>query len=98
MQATLMQLVFGRDSKLYVKHEADWKYIKEGKEKLIKKNNEQEKKKRKINHYQVADKVLIKGDRSSKFGDSAYRGPYEIVKVDNNGTVEIKIEYVTDTY
>eukprot|EP00957_Ditylum_brightwellii_P181132 13797785-Ditylum_brightwellii.AAC.1 len=88
MQATLMQLVFGWGAILNVKHEANWKYIHERKEKGIKKNNENENKKRKLHHHQVAHKVLLKGDRSSKFGDYANNGPYEIVQVDNNGTVK----------
>eukprot|EP00957_Ditylum_brightwellii_P192846 14683255-Ditylum_brightwellii.AAC.1 len=90
MQAIPMQLVFGRDAILNVKHEANWKYIDERKEKLIKKNNENENKKRKLHHYQIADKVLLKGDRSSKLGDYAYKAPYEIVKVNTNGTVKIR--------
>eukprot|EP00957_Ditylum_brightwellii_P193538 14738183-Ditylum_brightwellii.AAC.1 len=53
MQATLMQPVFGRDDVLNVKHEADWKYIKKRKEKIIKKKNANENKKRKLHHYQV---------------------------------------------
>eukprot|EP00957_Ditylum_brightwellii_P141921 10812651-Ditylum_brightwellii.AAC.1 len=61
-QATPMQSVFGRDAILNVKHEANWKYIHARKEKLIKKSNEKENKKRKLHHYQVADKILVKGD------------------------------------
>eukprot|EP00957_Ditylum_brightwellii_P023308 1759473-Ditylum_brightwellii.AAC.1 len=80
MQATPMQLVFGRDYILNVKHEANWKYIHERKENIIKKKNEKENKKRKLHHYQVADKILVKGDRSSKFGNYAYKGPNEIVQ------------------
>eukprot|EP00957_Ditylum_brightwellii_P030792 2333278-Ditylum_brightwellii.AAC.1 len=52
MQATPMQLVFGKDAILNVKHQANWKYINERKEKLIKKKNEQENKKRNLCHYQ----------------------------------------------
>eukprot|EP00957_Ditylum_brightwellii_P136749 10428047-Ditylum_brightwellii.AAC.1 len=62
MQAAPMQLVFGRDVILNVKHEANWKYIYERKEKIIKKINEKENKKRKPHQYQVVDKVLVKGD------------------------------------
>eukprot|EP00957_Ditylum_brightwellii_P097182 7401211-Ditylum_brightwellii.AAC.1 len=90
MQATPMQLGFGQDAILNVKHEANWEYIHERKEKPIKKNNEKQNKKRKLHHYQVIDKVLAKGDRSTKFGDYAYKGPYEIMKVNGNGTVKIR--------
>eukprot|EP00957_Ditylum_brightwellii_P044820 3400505-Ditylum_brightwellii.AAC.2 len=40
MQATSTQLVFGRDAILNANHEANWKYINERKEKIIKNNNE----------------------------------------------------------
>eukprot|EP00957_Ditylum_brightwellii_P059351 4506059-Ditylum_brightwellii.AAC.1 len=90
MQATAMQLVFGRVTILNVKHEANWKCIHERKEKLIKKNNEKEKKRKKIHHYKVADKVLAKGDMSTKYGDYAHKGFYKIVQVNNNGTVKIR--------
>eukprot|EP00957_Ditylum_brightwellii_P035318 2678573-Ditylum_brightwellii.AAC.1 len=96
IQATPMQLVFGIDAILNVKHEVNWKYINERKDKIIKKKTENENKKRKLHHYQVADRVLVKGDRSSMFGDYAYKGPYEIVEVDNNGTVKIRKGSVTD--
>eukprot|EP00957_Ditylum_brightwellii_P025555 1931899-Ditylum_brightwellii.AAC.1 len=89
MQATPMQLVFGSVAILNVKHEANWKLIHERKGKIIKKKNEKENKKRKLHHYQVAGKVLVKGDRSTKFGDYAYKGPYRIAQVNNNGTVII---------
>ena len=46
----------------------------------------------------MADKVLVKGDRSTKYGDYAYKGPYKIVQVNNNGTVRIKKGSVTDVY
>ena len=46
----------------------------------------------------MADRLLVKGDGSSKFGDSAYKGPYEIIEVNNNVTVKIRIGSVTDTF
>ena len=46
----------------------------------------------------MADKVLVKGDRSTKFGDYAYKGPYEIVQVNNNGTVKIRKGSVIDVF
>ena len=46
----------------------------------------------------MADRVLVKGYMSSKFGEYAYKGPYEIVEVNNNGTVEIRKGSVTDVF
>jgi hypothetical protein len=42
LEATPMQLVFGRDAVLNTKFEADWKYIRDRKQKLIEQNNKQE--------------------------------------------------------
>eukprot|EP00957_Ditylum_brightwellii_P103889 7914181-Ditylum_brightwellii.AAC.1 len=57
MEATPMQLVFGKDTILNIKHEANWKYIHERRNNLIKKNNEKENKKRKIHHYKIGLKM-----------------------------------------
>jgi hypothetical protein len=46
----------------------------------------------------VTEKVLVKGDRSIKFADYANKGPYEIVKVNNNGTVKTRKGSVTDAF
>ena len=46
LQATPMQLVFGRDAILNTKFEANWKLIKERKQKLIQQNNLKENNKR----------------------------------------------------
>eukprot|EP00957_Ditylum_brightwellii_P170122 12949383-Ditylum_brightwellii.AAC.1 len=67
MQATPMQLAFGKDAILNVKHEADWNYIKQRREELIRNNNEQESKKRKTHNYYIGDKVLLKGNRATKW-------------------------------
>ena len=89
-QATPSQLVFGRDAILNVGFEADWQYIKERKQKLIVQNNKRENAKRTPYEYNVGDKVLIENDINRKFGESQYKGPYEITEVYDNGTVKLK--------
>eukprot|EP00957_Ditylum_brightwellii_P123663 9427674-Ditylum_brightwellii.AAC.2 len=42
--------------------------------------------------------MLIKGDMYTKFEDSTYHRPYELVKVNNNGTVKIKVVSMIDIY
>eukprot|EP00957_Ditylum_brightwellii_P210325 15364844-Ditylum_brightwellii.AAC.1 len=79
MQATSIELVFGRDAVLNVK-----------------KNNDQENKKRKTHNYQIGDKVLLKGSRVTKFGTKAHSGSYPIEKINNNGTIKIIMNRVTD--
>jgi transposase InsO family protein len=89
LQATPMQLVFGRDAFLNTMFEANWQYIKERKQKLIKLNNEWENAKRKPYTYHVNDKILLQNRMDTKFGETAYTGPYQIVRVNDNGTVQI---------
>ena len=89
LQASPSQLVFGRDHILNVKFEADWKQIRENKQKLIDKNNEKENKKRLKYTYEVGQKVLIKTEQSRKYGKNPYEGPYEVVQVRNNGSLRL---------
>ena len=42
LQATPSQLVFGRDAIMNIKHEANWKFIRKRKQKLIEQNNKKE--------------------------------------------------------
>eukprot|EP00957_Ditylum_brightwellii_P202262 15329347-Ditylum_brightwellii.AAC.1 len=91
-----MQLVFGRDAILNVKHEADWNYIKQRREELKRKNNEQDNKKRKAQNDQIGDKVVPKGNRATKYGANSYSGPYPIEQINNNGTVKFRMNRVID--
>jgi hypothetical protein len=97
-QATPSQLVFGRDAILNVPFQANWKRIQERKQKLIATNNRRENAKRVPYQYHVGDKVLIKQDRDRKFGTDAYKGPYVVTEVRNNGTVRIREGITEDTY
>ena len=88
-QATPLQLVFGRDAILNTIFEANWKPIQNCKQQLIQQNNKRENAKRIKYTYHPGDQVLIDlGDVKSKF-DPKYEGPYEIVQVNNNGTVKV---------
>ena len=96
LQATPAQLVFGRDSLLNIKFEADWEAIKQRKQKLIDENNRRENDKRKNYQYQVGEKILIQKAPKGKYGDDPYEGPYEITQVNSNGTVRYRNGVVTD--
>jgi transposase InsO family protein len=90
LSATPMQLVFGRDAILNVQFEADWRLIKERKQRLIRQNNARENRKRKDHTYKVNDKVLLQNDGTSgKFQGDAYLGPYTVMQVNDNGTVRL---------
>ena len=52
-RATPTQLVFGSDMILNVKHEANWAYIKERKEKISLKNNRKENKTQNKHEYMM---------------------------------------------
>ena len=95
-QSTPMQLVFGRDAFLNIAHDANWRYIKERKQRLIKINNIRENRKRVPYEYQIGDKVIVKGDHSAKYANVAYKGPYTVTAVNNNGTVRVDMGIITD--
>ena len=97
-QASPSQLVFGRDAMLPITHQAKWTYIKERKQKLITTNNIRENKNRLEYTYQVGQQVYIKQEQSRKYGTDAYRGPAEVTRVHDNGTVRIRFGKIEDTY
>ena len=97
-RATPMQLVFGRDAILNITHKANWQYIQERKQKIIRMNNVRENATRRDHDYNVGDLVLIKMEQTLKYGSDAYEGPGHIEEVRNNGTVRVRLGAVTDTY
>ena len=95
--ATPSQLVFGRDAMLNTKYEPDWDTIRAKKQKLIDKNNAKENAKRFPHTYKVGDKVLLKTEANTKYGKNPYEGPYNIVHVNDNGTIRYLKGHVIDT-
>ena len=93
-----MQLVFGRDSILNVAHTANWKLIQARKQRLIRQNNLQENRKRIPYQYKVGEQVLIKQDQQAKYANIAYKGPYTVTAVNNNGTVRVDMGIVSNMY
>ena len=64
---------------------------------MIVKNNIKENIKRKEYIYELNELVLVKQDWSSKYGTTAYRGPYPITKINDNGTVQVQMDKILDT-
>ena len=93
-----MQLVFGRDSLLNLIHVADWEFIRDRKQQIIKNNNQRENASRLDHTYQVGDMVLIKAEQRTKYGSDSYLGPYQVVSVHDNGTVRVREGTLTDVY
>jgi hypothetical protein len=96
LQASPMQLVFGQDTILNVKHKADWEHIRERKQTRINQNNKRENKSRRDHQYSLGDKILIKAPRKHSKHELEYEGPYEITKVNDNGTVPFQKGIVKD--
>jgi len=47
--------------------------------------------------YEKGQKILSKEIKKNKFGNNPWTGSYVIRKVNNNGTVVMKVGYVVDT-
>ena len=95
LQASPMQLVFGRDAILNINHITDWEHIIQRKQTRINENNKRENKNRRDHQYQINDQILLKARKHSKH-ELEYEGPYEITKVNDNGTIRFQKGIVND--
>ena len=66
LQASPMQLVFGRDAILNIKHVSDWDQIRQRKQLRINHNNKRENMRRNNHQYKIGDKILVKRKKNSK--------------------------------
>ena len=80
-----------------IQHQADWEAIKQRKQELINKNNQRENSKRIPHEYRVGDKVLLKRGTENKM-EAPYKGPYEILQVNDNGTVQLRVKAIIDNF
>ena len=97
LQSSPGQLVFGRDMIFNIQHTANWEYIKQRKQQLIHKNNKRENAGRIEHTYKVGDKVLLRRGTENKY-EAPYAGPFEVLKVNDNGTVRLMVKSVEDSY
>jgi hypothetical protein len=95
LQASPMQLVFGRDAILNVKHISNWEHIRQCKQARINENNKRENKSRREHNYSIGDKILVKARKNSKH-ELEFDGPYAITQVNDNGTVRFQKGIVND--
>ena len=65
LQAFPMQLVFGQDAILNIKHVADWEHIWQHKQLQIIHNKKRENMRRNNHQYKVGDKILVKHKKNS---------------------------------
>ena len=93
-----MQLVFGKNAILNVQFQADWKYIKDRKQKLINLNNERENSKRIPYIYQVNQQVMldVTDTTKAKYAQNSYRGLFKMLKVNDNQTLVLQMGPLID--
>ena len=95
LQASPMQLVFGRDAILNIKHVADWEHIRQRKQLRINHNKMRENMRRNNHQYKIGDKVLVKRKKNSKH-ELEFMGPFPITQINDNGTVPFQKGIVND--
>jgi hypothetical protein len=95
LQALPMQLAFGRDVILNIKHMSKWEHIQQRKQTRINENNKRENKSRRAHACSLGDKLLVKARKNSKH-ELECDGPYEITQVNDNGTVRFQKGMVND--
>ena len=97
LEASPMQLVFGRDAMLNIGFQANWNYIKSRKQTIARKNNQKENRTRLHHKYKPGDKVIYKDGSKNKYEKPPYNGPYQVVKVHpDRGTVRLDFGNYTD--
>ena len=82
-----MQLVLGRDALMPIQHIADWQFVRNRQQKIMKKNNERENALPIAHNYCVGDLVLVKQEQQRKYGSDPYLGSYKVTEVRDNGTL-----------
>ena len=65
LQSSPMQLVFGLDSILNIKHVVDWEHIRQCKQELINRNNKRKNMRRNNHQYKFGEKLLVKREKNS---------------------------------
>ena len=90
-----MQLVFGWDAILTIKHVADLEHIRQRKHLRINQNNMWENMRRNNHQYKVGDKILVKSRENSKH-KLEFMGPFPITQINYNGTVRLQKVIIND--
>ncbi|CAB9496509.1 expressed unknown protein [Seminavis robusta] len=88
--ASSLPHVFNRDAIHNVRFEVNWKHIKERRQRLIQKHTDKENATRVPHQYNVNDTVRFQQYQHRKHGQPKYKGPYNMDRVNNNGTVRLR--------
>jgi hypothetical protein len=97
LEATPGQLVFGRDMVLPIKFKADWARIITRKQNQINRDNARENLQRRHHEYKIGDQILMTKPGITRKMAAPRDGPFEIIKINTNGTVRIRRNAVTQT-
>ena len=89
IRASPMQIVFGRNAILNIKHVTNWEHICHQKQARIKKNNMRKNSCRIAYECTLGQKILLKCKKASKH-KQVLKGPDEIPAVDDNGTAQFQ--------
>ena len=91
LEASPGQLAFGQDVLMGIKFNADWARIAQQKLDSMNKSNKRENASRIQHAYRVGDQVSLKkpGKHRRKMS-STHKGPYTVIAVHANGTVQIQ--------
>ena len=81
-----MQILFGRDAILNIKHVANWEHIRKRKQLRINHNNKRENMRWNNHQYKIGDKIQVKRKKNSKH-ELEFMGPFPITQINDNGTV-----------
>ena len=81
-----MQLVFGRDAILNIKHVANWEHIRQRKQLRVNHNNKRKNMRRNNHQYKVGDKILVTRKKNYKH-ELEFIGPFPITQINDNSTV-----------
>jgi hypothetical protein len=88
--ATPGQLVFGRDMIYDLSFKPEWDKLLQKRQSARRTNNERENKSRTDYQYKVGDKVLINRDVIQRKLLPKRDGPYEVVRIYDNGTIKLR--------
>ena len=90
-----LQMYLAETPSKNVTHISNWKHIWQRIQTRIYMNNKRENQSRRVHHYSIGDKILVKARKRSKH-ELEYYGPYVITQVNDNGTVRFQKGIVND--
>jgi hypothetical protein len=93
--ATPAQLVFGQDMLFNITHLANWKIISKKKQTQVESDNLRENKGRVSHDYEPGEFVYIVPDGIHRKYEWKHEGPFRIVAIHTNGTVDIQDGAIT---